>query len=56
MSGYLGDADEQALQQFVNESPWECSPVRRRLAHRAAATASASLPTTRSALALEVSA
>jgi SRSO17 transposase len=28
------DALEQALQQFVNQSPWDWAPVRRRLAER----------------------
>src|SRR5881397_1288310 len=28
------DAIEQALQQFVNQSPWDPTPVRRRLAER----------------------
>src|SRR5262245_62634717 len=28
------DALEQALQQFVNQSPWDPDPVRRRLAER----------------------
>ncbi len=34
MAGRLPDGDEQCLQQFVNQSPWEWSPVRARLARR----------------------
>ena len=34
MAGRLPDGDEQCLQQFVNQSPWEWQPVRRRLARR----------------------
>jgi SRSO17 transposase len=36
MCDHLRDADEQALQQFVNQSPWDPGPVRRRLAIRVA--------------------
>lgn len=36
MSGCLDAGDEQGLQQFVNQSPWDWGPVRRDLAHRAA--------------------
>ena len=32
MAARLGDADEQCLQQFVNQSPWDWRGVRRRLA------------------------
>lgn len=32
MAGRLPDGDEQSLQQFVNQSPWEWEPVRERLA------------------------
>ena len=34
MAARLADGDEQCLQQFVNQSPWEWRPVRRRLAQR----------------------
>jgi SRSO17 transposase len=34
MAARLADGDEQCLQQFVNQSPWEWAPVRRRLARR----------------------
>src|SRR5881409_1602854 len=34
MAARLPDGDEQCLQQFVNQSPWECAPVRRALARR----------------------
>src|SRR5215216_5681213 len=34
MAARLLDGDEQCLQQFVNQSPWEWAPVRRRLARR----------------------
>jgi SRSO17 transposase len=34
MAARLADGDEQCLQQFVNQSPWECEPVRRALARR----------------------
>jgi SRSO17 transposase len=34
MAARLEDGDEQCLQQFVNQSPWRCEPVRRRLALR----------------------
>lgn len=34
MAARLEDGDEQCLQQFVNQSPWEWQPVRRRLALR----------------------
>lgn len=34
MAARLPDGDEQCLQQFVNQSPWEWSPVRARLARR----------------------
>src|SRR5919201_6360253 len=30
----LEDGDEQCLQQFVNQSPWDWGPVRRALARR----------------------
>jgi len=36
MAARLPDGDEQALQQFVNQSPWEWEPVRERLATRMA--------------------
>jgi len=36
MAARLADGDEQALQQFVNQSPWEWQPVRERLATRMA--------------------
>jgi SRSO17 transposase len=34
MAARLEDGDEQCLQQFVNQSPWEWRPVRRALARR----------------------
>ncbi|MGI8803364.1 MAG: IS701 family transposase [Solirubrobacteraceae bacterium] len=34
MAGRLPDGDEQGLQQFITDSPWEDMPVRRRLARR----------------------
>lgn len=34
MAARLADGEEQCLQQFVNQSPWEWQPVRRRLARR----------------------
>jgi SRSO17 transposase len=34
MAARLADGDEQCLQQFVNQSPWEWAPVRRALAER----------------------
>jgi SRSO17 transposase len=34
MAARLADGDEQCLQQFVNQSPWEWQPVRRALAAR----------------------
>jgi SRSO17 transposase len=34
MAGRLEDGDEQCLQQFVNQSPWDWGPVRERLAVR----------------------
>jgi SRSO17 transposase len=34
MAARLPDGDEQCLQQFVNQSPWEWAPVGRRLARR----------------------
>ncbi len=34
MAARLEDGDEQCLQQFVNQSPWEWEPVRERLAAR----------------------
>ncbi|HEX2298191.1 MAG TPA: IS701 family transposase [Pseudonocardiaceae bacterium] len=34
MAGRLPDGDEQNLQQFVNQSPWDPLPVRRRIAKR----------------------
>jgi SRSO17 transposase len=34
MAERLPDGDEQCLQQFVNQSPWEWGPVRARLARR----------------------
>jgi len=34
MAARLADGDEQCLQQFVNQSPWEWEPVRERLAAR----------------------
>jgi len=37
MAARLPDGDEQCLQQFVNQSPWEWQPVRRRLARRPSA-------------------
>ena len=37
MAARLADGDEQCLQQFVNQSPWEWRPVRARLARRLSA-------------------
>jgi SRSO17 transposase len=34
MAARLADGDEQCLQQFVNQSPWDAVPVRRALARR----------------------
>lgn len=34
MAARLEDGDEQCLQQFVNQSPWDWAPVRRALARR----------------------
>jgi SRSO17 transposase len=34
MAGRLPDGDEQALQQFVSQSPWDWRPVRQRLAQQ----------------------
>lgn len=34
MAERLPDGNMQALQQFVNQSPWDPLPVRRRIAHR----------------------
>jgi SRSO17 transposase len=34
MAARLEDGDEQCLQQFVSQSPWDWRPVRRRLAER----------------------
>jgi SRSO17 transposase len=34
MAARLADGDEQGLQQFITDSPWEDTPVRRRLARR----------------------
>lgn len=34
MAARLADGDEQGLQQFITDSPWEDTPVRRRLAAR----------------------
>lgn len=34
MAARLADGDEQCLQQFVNQSPWDWEPVRRNLARR----------------------
>jgi len=34
MAARLPDGDEQCLQQFVNQSPWDAVPVRRALARR----------------------
>ena len=34
MAARLADGDEQCLQQFVNQSPWDWVPVRRALARR----------------------
>jgi SRSO17 transposase len=34
MAARLPDGDEQCLQQFVNQSPWDWAPVRARLARR----------------------
>lgn len=37
MAARLPDGDEQGLQQFITDSPWEDVPVRRRLARRMSA-------------------
>ena len=37
MAQRLEDGDEQCLQQFVNQSPWDWTPVRARLARRMSA-------------------
>jgi len=37
MAARLGDGDEQCMQQFVNQSPWAWTAVRRRLAVRVSA-------------------
>ena len=37
LAARLADGDEQCLQQFVNQSPWEWQPVRERLAARMSA-------------------
>ena len=37
MAARLDDGDEQCLQQFVNQSPWDWQPVRRTLAVRMSA-------------------
>src|SRR5271168_920312 len=37
MAARLDDGDEQCLQQFVNQSPWDWQPVRRALAQRVSA-------------------
>ena len=34
MAGRLADGDEEGLQQFITDSPWDDAPVRRRLARR----------------------
>lgn len=34
MAARLADGDEQCLQQFVNQSPWDWAPVRAALAKR----------------------
>ena len=34
MAQRLPDGNMQALQQFVNQSPWQWTPVRRRIAER----------------------
>ncbi|MEU6512003.1 transposase, partial [Streptomyces sp. NPDC046942] len=34
MASRLPDGNEQNLQQFVNQSPWDPVPVRRRIAQR----------------------
>jgi hypothetical protein len=34
MAARLADGDQQGLQQFITDSPWEDMPVRRRLARR----------------------
>ena len=34
MAARLPDGDEQGLQQFITDSPWDDLPVRRRLARR----------------------
>jgi SRSO17 transposase len=36
MAARLADGDEQGLQQFITDSPWDDMPVRRRLARRMA--------------------
>ncbi len=36
MASRLPDGNEQNLQQFVNQSPWNPQPVRRRIAERVA--------------------
>jgi SRSO17 transposase len=40
MAARLEDGDEQCLQQFVNQSPWDWRPVRRRVAERMVAALS----------------
>jgi SRSO17 transposase len=37
MAARLADGDEQGLQQFITDSPWDDEPVRRRLARRMSA-------------------
>jgi SRSO17 transposase len=37
MAARLPDGDEQGLQQFITDSPWKDTPVRRRLARRMSA-------------------
>jgi SRSO17 transposase len=37
MAARLADGDEQGLQQFITDSPWDDAPVRRRLARRMSA-------------------
>jgi SRSO17 transposase len=37
MAARLPDGDEQGLQQFISDSPWDDAPVRRRLARRMSA-------------------
>src|SRR3954469_21110395 len=34
MAARLADGDEQGLQQFITDSPWDDMPVRRRVARR----------------------